>query len=259
VSYLSRYQDGEHEQVWEELVALGSEVRSKRWFDEAQAVARETMRRISRNADVIVDRLVDQGYLFEMQEYSRQSTTNRARELIQDVEERVGPVPLSLSVCLMTVGTVDLRGEHPDWPVMLAEGRGWGPKLEGSFEQFVHERSYPVYADPLCIPPVEYLVSSLSEWDLDEHDDEWPARPFAFGFAPDELHKAGVSGGEPHTILLPDPGADPVLHHVAQRPGIRLVEYLRASCRWAGFPGYEFLDAPLPAVLEDLKTELLPI
>jgi hypothetical protein len=60
-------------------------------------------------------------------------------------------------------------------------------------------------------------------------------------------------------IHIPDTGADPILDGVSDRPAINLVEYLRASFAWGGFPGYEFSSAPAPPLLEELRAGLLPI
>ena len=67
----------------------------------------------------------------------------------------------------------------------------------------------------------------------------------------DELHKARVSGST-HDIILPDLTADPVIHGVDGREDITLVEYLRVSITWGGFPGWSFAPGPVPEVLTRL-------
>jgi len=49
MNYLERYRNGEFEQVWNELQALGPAVRRELNFTQAQDVAAETMRRVERN------------------------------------------------------------------------------------------------------------------------------------------------------------------------------------------------------------------
>ena len=61
---LRRYQAGEHEAVWAELMALGAKVREAPHFDDAWAVARETMRRARHNVEHIIRRLDELGYRF---------------------------------------------------------------------------------------------------------------------------------------------------------------------------------------------------
>src|SRR5205823_3654896 len=134
-----------------------------------------------------------------------------------------GAVPLALRSCLAIVGEVWLCGSHPDW----------SPPTFASDDS----AEYPLLADPLVLPPARWVLSELAEWD----SDEWvqPKRPWRLGWAPDELHKAGISGST-HDLELPDACPDPVIYGVEGRPGVTLVEYLRTSCRWAGFPGFEF-------------------
>lgn len=63
-SYLERYLAGEYEQVWVELEALGEAVREEPLYGDALAVARETMRRVRENLEVLIPRLVTVGYQF---------------------------------------------------------------------------------------------------------------------------------------------------------------------------------------------------
>lgn len=73
--FLERYQRGEHEQVWDELNALGEQVGAGSLHDEALAVARETMRRARRNIEMLIPRLVAVGYHFGygwIQPYARE-------------------------------------------------------------------------------------------------------------------------------------------------------------------------------------------
>jgi hypothetical protein len=77
-----------------------------------------------------------------------------------------------------------------------------------------------------------------------------------FGFAPDEQHKAGISGGT-HDIVLPHATADPQLLGVEYRDGVTLVKYLRACLANGGFGGAEFMPAP-PRLLAEISAELVP-
>jgi hypothetical protein len=62
--WLRRYQAGEHEAVWADMMALAAEVRQAPYVDEAWAVARETMRRARHNVELIIRRLDEIGYRF---------------------------------------------------------------------------------------------------------------------------------------------------------------------------------------------------
>lgn len=63
-SYLDRYLHGEHEEVWNEMVALGEQVRAEANIEDARAVARETMQRARCNIEMLIPRLVAIGYQF---------------------------------------------------------------------------------------------------------------------------------------------------------------------------------------------------
>jgi hypothetical protein len=63
-SFLERYEGGEHEPVWTELVALGDAVREEPLYTDALAVAHATMRRARRNIELLIPRLVAIGYQF---------------------------------------------------------------------------------------------------------------------------------------------------------------------------------------------------
>ena len=61
---LERYRNGEYQQVWRDLVALGDRVRDPEHFDAAREVAAETMRRARHNVELILSRLEKLGYEF---------------------------------------------------------------------------------------------------------------------------------------------------------------------------------------------------
>ena len=64
-SFYDRYQAGDHQQVWLELLALGGAVRQEPVYSDATAVARETMRRARENIEILIRRLHDIGYKFK--------------------------------------------------------------------------------------------------------------------------------------------------------------------------------------------------
>jgi hypothetical protein len=64
MSYLERYTNGEYEQVWDNLLALGAQVREEQVYPEALAVAQETMRRVRQNIELLINRLVQVGFIF---------------------------------------------------------------------------------------------------------------------------------------------------------------------------------------------------
>jgi hypothetical protein len=63
-TYLKRYLAGERVEVWNELMALGEQVRRKPLQADANAVVEETMRRARHNIEVLITRLSGMGYRF---------------------------------------------------------------------------------------------------------------------------------------------------------------------------------------------------
>jgi hypothetical protein len=112
-SYLDRYRLGEHEQVWEELLALGGLIRQPPLYDQALAVARETMTRARANIELLVPRLNALGYRFAHPDRAFVPADEETRRLAEQVEKRAGPMPLSLQVWFEDVGEVNFMGVHP--------------------------------------------------------------------------------------------------------------------------------------------------
>jgi hypothetical protein len=148
-----------------------------------------------------------------------------ARKEIADFERELDVLPLSLRVFYEVVGEVNLMGHHP---TLDPEGN-------------------PVATDPLV---VYGLDEGIVEYD-EEGEEE---RPAAVIIAPDDLHKANVSGGDPYLMTIPDLRADGEL--VNERHGLFFVDYLRLCFEFGGFPGYEGKDV-VPAQLQSLKAGLL--
>jgi hypothetical protein len=89
-SYIERYMAGVHEQVWAELQALGELVREEPLFSDARSAARETMRRVRRNFEVLVPRLQAIGYTFGYewkQAQDRQDAANLEAYRIEHTQE----------------------------------------------------------------------------------------------------------------------------------------------------------------------------
>jgi hypothetical protein len=73
--------------------------------------------------------------------------------------------------------------------------------------------------------------------------------------APDDLHKANTSGGEPCEISVPDLRADGEL--LNERHHLLFVDYLRLCFHFGGFPGYDGIDRGMPWEIELLRKDLL--
>lgn len=248
MGYLDRYLAGEHEQVWAELVELGATVREEPLYSDALAVARETMRRVRHNIEVLIARLRELGYAFGYSWAIQRGvvTPGEAREMEQDepvfsappadvaalteeVERRAGTLPLSLRAFYEVVGGVNFVGSHPDW---------------GSHR-----------LDPLEVMSAGSILrlDDWNHWSDDRHDDGSSELPIA----PDEYFKYLFSGGEPYAIPLQGQVADASLLHEWHRT--TYVNYLRICFRWGGFPGLERIPDPPLRDLAYLTEGLLPL
>ena len=62
--YLERYQEGQHKEVWDELVQLGPAVFEDQLYAEALSVARTMMRRVRSNIEILIAKLLQCGFVF---------------------------------------------------------------------------------------------------------------------------------------------------------------------------------------------------
>ncbi|HEX6316774.1 MAG TPA: hypothetical protein VFZ73_18010 [Gemmatimonadaceae bacterium] len=243
---LKRYQAGECRPVWQELVSLGASVREDPVAPDALAVAYETMRRVDDNVRSLVMRLSQMGYRFttgrqpgwSLAGIFRKTENAHARahvpppadaaRRVAEFEKEYGTLPLSLRAFHEVVGEVNLSGTH----------------------RVLDPSDHPVAPDPLL---VYGLDEGIVEFDDDDAEDDEGA-PSAVTIAPDDLHKAGTSGGDPYQMAIPDARADGEL--LNERHQLFFVDYLRLAFQYGGFPGYEG-RARVPDALKTLSAGLL--
>lgn len=247
-TYLDRYRNGEHEQVWAELLALGEQVRSEPLYDDARAVAGETMSRARANVERLVPRLLELGYQFAYPQaedgplrysvYDPPDATTAER--IADLERVVGPIPLALRAWYEVVGSVSFIGTHP---TLAPASQAGAPE---------------VYSDPLVVDPVEIALAEYGDWYWLSHAHP-PGKipPFSIPIAPDAYHKANRSGGAAYAIAVPDPAADALI--LNEPHNTTFVNYLRLAFRWGGFPGFADAEERPADLLAYLSRDLLPL
>lgn len=233
-SYYARYMSGDHVAVWNDLRALGDVPEDL--LEDASAVADETMIRVAQHVARIAAALPEFGWVSSDRLVpAHQPPTEDDDDLVDTLVDKIGGLPLALEACLRRVGEVWFAGDCQ--------------VLELTYHQQPAPRGTPPgpqYPDPLCLGNA-YSLSY--EWQRCEN----PA-DFVFAIAPDESTKANVTGAT-HGIELPALTADPVLQGVAGRPGVTLVDYLRESVAWGGFPGFSFTPELAPAALITLRTK----
>jgi hypothetical protein len=221
-----RYVAGEHEKVWDELIAFGPSVRADPHVADALAVAYETMRRVELNVREVMTRLHSIGYRFAYPDGVHDPPGRSVHRQIERLEKKTGALPLALRAFYEVVGMVNWMGEHTS----------------------LAPRDGSVAPDPLVVYPIEGALGDAEE---SSEDGE--------GFiviAPDDLQKSNTSGGEPYGIAIPDSCADAEL--LNERHDLYFVAYLRLVFRWGGFPGYEGVDVGAPSEIAMLRDALVP-
>jgi hypothetical protein len=234
-TWLERYRRGEHERVWSEMIAAGEHIRREPLFSDALAVARETMSRARENIAVLRVRLERIGYRFAYPDEAVQPPRPDVQHCIEELERRVGPMPLALRAWYEIVGSVNFIGYHPKW-------------------------NNSAYSDPLVVDPIDMALEEYSIWreECRKYGSE-AMGPYQAPLAPDYYHKTDIASA-PHRavvvyrIVLPNPAADaPVRDEPHQTT---FVNYLRTCFRWGGFPGFEYAEerpAELAHLVRGLK------
>jgi hypothetical protein len=262
-TYLERYLQGEHEQVWAELQAMGERVPDEPVYSDAVAVARETMRRVRSNVELLIPRLETLGYYFHADhEENREahdppklaSPHEQTRAQLDEIERGSGPLPISLRAFYEVVGAVNLVGEPPrpesedaeflDLADSEYEGDGWvgGTRL-----------------DPLYIYG---LQTNYERWQQARDDAARRATYRALLF-PDFYLKYGIGGVGPISIKAPSATMDaPLMFEggalISPQGGEFLFGgYLRFALARGGFPGLSGEDVDTSPIASDLLARLV--
>jgi hypothetical protein len=235
-SFAQRYRAGEHHAVWRELRALGPVPEPLR-ADVAET-ATETMRRVAVHIARIAEALPELGFVPAFgAPYVPADAACRAE--VDALSAEIGGLPAALAAAMREIGSVSFIGDCPALDLHYHDGE-----------------DSRVLPDPLNLDGVKKL---RYEWRLYQdgyrcHDD--PDRPedaFMYTIAPDDLHKANISGGC-QLVLLPGTLADPFVYGLEYSGVDTLVEYLRLSIAWGGFPGWSRAPELAPSALAGLRT-----
>jgi hypothetical protein len=206
--YFERYMAGEYEQVWRELVALGAAVRDEPVYSDAHAVARETMRRVRHNIELIVVRLRERYFKFKDPYHVLVPPPQNMSALLDEIENQIGLLPLSVRAWWEVVGKVDLRLKN--YPLRVI-GR------------------YRPHFDPLMTDPFEYVFEDLRTIQYSKY----------VVLGPDIFTKEDASG-DVYSIKMEN-AADAEMDSAAPfvYGNVKFVPYLRITLlKWGGFPGF---------------------
>jgi hypothetical protein len=262
-SFHARYLAGEYEPVWDDLLALGPRVREVPYYDDAVAVACETMRRVRRNCEVLIPRLEHLGWQFGYAWADVWGKGSFPREVqwepprlgqpayasrLDAIEARNGLLPIALRAFYEIIGAINFVGtpfNRPNWP-------GVQDDIEG-----------PIHAggqfDPLYVAGIERAFGQ-------DNIPRGPSPNEVF-IQPDRLHKYYISGVGYDHIEIPSMNADGALifedaPQQTEGRNVTLVRCLRYALRGGGFlaflPGWELEQMPA-ADLAYLTDGLEPI
>ena len=246
MSYIERYKKGEYSKVWNESYRLGGSIRSELLFYEAEEVAHETMFRVRENAQVVFERLNELDYQFQYPELAFNLPDQNLLNTLKELESQGGLLPLSLQVFYKQVGSIWFLGAHP----ALSECLEVNSDIE-----------LGGYADPIAVAPLVYRTlmdyQTRVSFDVDNIDnDGLLLKPYSVYIGPDEVSKAGYSGGGPYEIFFPEPAVDATLRYWNEK--VTFVQYLRICFKWGGFPGFRYSMVPPKKELAFLTKDLLP-
>lgn len=289
-TYFARFWAGDCEEVWNELRGLGERVREEPIYSDALGVARETMRRVRSNIELLIPRLERVGYRFgynglavDPEFAAHQPSVFKAphrnvHHTLEQLEGLIGTLPMSLYAWYEQVGEVNFVGQAPDsWipggfkPEVLRRFGGFGsggPAIGG--DAFHEKHPYLLRQSSTRLDPLQ-VISPQAQFDLyvdwkTERDayaalsDEMRAAlggdggQFAVAIAPDADFKYDLGGRDAYEMAVPNRGIDARL--LNEWHDTTFVEYLRICFRWAGFPGLEMSSDP-PHELGDLTEGLL--
>jgi hypothetical protein len=273
--FLARYYAGEHAQVWAELQALGASVRAEPNYGDARAVARETMRRVRRDIELLLARLDTLGYTFYAdpaayteapwgtpgtRDYPPRLATPDADATgrLDEIERDLGPFPLALRAFYAVVGAVNLLGDPTRASaggadsdhIASIEGAGAVPGGRSGTE-----------LDPLFIYGLRTTYAAWRGLRNTGAEERARYRPLLF---PDFLGKYGRAGVGPVQVEFPGAGMDARLwFEDGALPGphggdFLFVEYLRFTLlRRGGFAGLGMPAYPdEPSLAEPLRSRL---
>jgi hypothetical protein len=294
-SYYDRYQGGEHEAVWTDLLALGNGVHKEPVYSDALAVARETMSRARTNIETLIVQLDEIGYRFETardtppavveqmvqvqramaQQLETQfpalladfSRGNRFEEFLSAFDKRLAPTS--------TLDEMSVYCRAQEWSrnqISDLEGYLLGPlpiSLRAWYECIQHVSfigSHPVLnpvrqghnAVPMPAPASQdVLPDPFAIAGLpDEVDYESWETAQGYPIAVDELFKANISRDHRYYMNFRDARADTTFKDWRND---YFVAYLRRVFKWGGFPGGERHPNPPLKLIAELTDGLVAI
>lgn len=212
---------------WACMVGGSRRLREEDFRNEALTYARAMMRRAREALELVLQTLQSTGYRFAEEDRVLTRPEAGIDAWLREQEEIGIHVPISVQAWLIEVGSVNLMGSHPEWPHSAY-----------LFEATTSEGVW--YTDPLVVDlSREGILGMYDEWKYRRQEDgEYEAGPFRLQFAPDDIHKANVSGGLPYEVDAFEPSVDALV--LNERMGHTFIAHIRQALIWGGFPGFQY-------------------
>ena len=167
---------------------------------------------VRQQIETIAGRLRTLGYKFTEQHNVFPGPEVGTEAAIDHIEREVGILPEAIKLFWRRVGSVNFIGFRDDW-------RGCD------------------YPDPLVVYPPSVAIAALEDFLADREERMRCNFPYVVPIAPDDYHKANVSGGMWYNLSVPAAAADPPLND--ERHRTTFTSYLELAVRWGGFPGLD--------------------
>jgi hypothetical protein len=275
-SYLEHYLAGDCEQVWADLQVLGSATRIEPLHADALAVARETMRRVRHNLELLIARLQTIGYSFgdewkwaaaRLDGYEQYLAHREQPEPViappgldiaaqlAEMETLRGTIPISVAAWYEAVGSVNFTGLTPEswWQMRSEPGTASGgmPGTQGEVsdkeldlrdERLVERRDYTYWLDPIYFWPLEQAIrnarfeNAVLRGEFDIDISAWRDDYIPVIPMGPDMHIKYDYSGGGNIGVQAPDPSVDGLFQTDQYQGL-FVDYLRLCCRHAGLPG----------------------
>ena len=262
VTFSERYQQGKCEEVWYEMMEFGDNIREEPYYTDSLHVARETMRRVRRNIEIIIPRLEAIGYLFGYdwaQPFEAEDVKAAPPRLgmpsaniqarLAELEQTGAIFPLSVRAFYEIVGAVNFVG------IKTADVDRFEFGNDAIAEEDIEDLAELIDPElnPLYIKELDrnFTPQQFQRWRQEEE------APYTLEITQDAESKYFLAEPSDYVIEIP------CLHADAQMLGeqgydLTFVEYLRHNIRYGGLPGLPKVPALGEKALDYVTRELLP-
>ena len=230
---------------WAVLAAQHYRLGEPTFREEAKEFARDVARRARENVERIIDVLAAAGYVFVHPDSVHRPPQDGKSHWFRELEEKGVHVPLILEAWMIEVGSVNLMGSLPSWP--LSGYHGIEAEGEGIW-----------YTDPLVVElDAADVRAEFEEWELSVSEEGREAvGPFQVSIAPDHIHKANVSGGLPYSVDTSRPALDALLFNCRDYSSV--FHHVANAFSWGGFPGFAYEATEPPRLIAEIRRKLVP-